>query len=83
MTPFSFHADQIKGSKLSNLKELRTKVSDHVYRSLFTFDPERRAIILSGGNKKGKDQKKFYKELTSQAETVFANHLKNIQGKLG
>ena len=75
------YVDQIKGSKISNLKELRTKVSGHVYRSLFAFDPERRAIILSGGNKKGKDQEKFYKLLISQAEAVFEKHIKNTIDK--
>ena len=75
------YVDQIKGSKISNLKELRTKVSGHVYRSLFAFDPERRAIILSGGNKKGKDQEKFYKLLIFQAEAVFEKHIKNTINK--
>lgn len=75
------YVDQIKGSKYNNLKELRTKVTGHVYRSLFAFDPERRAVILSGGDKKGKDQKKFYKRLITQAEVVFENHLKNMQQK--
>ncbi len=45
------YVDQIKGSKYNNLKELRTKVPGHVYRSLFAFDPERHAIILGGGDK--------------------------------
>ena len=77
------YVDQIKGSKFKNLKELRTKVSGHVYRSLFAFDPERHAVILSGGDKKGKDQDKFYKKLILQAEAVFEKHLKNIQNKEG
>ncbi|OQY43552.1 MAG: hypothetical protein B6240_12190 [Desulfobacteraceae bacterium 4572_87] len=73
------YVDQIKNSKLKNLKELRTKASGHVYRSLFAFDPERHAVILCGGDKKGKDPEKFYKKLILQAETVFEKHLKNIQ----
>ncbi len=75
------YADRIKGSKYSNLKELRTTVTGHVYRSLFAFDPERHAVILSGGDKKGKNQEKFYKRLIAQAEIVFETHLKNIQQK--
>lgn len=75
------HADQIKGSKYNNLKELRTKVPGHVYRSLFAFDPERHAVILGGGDKKGKNQEKFYKRLIAQAEIVFETHLKTIQQK--
>ena len=73
------YADQIKGSKYNNLKELRTKVTGHVYRSLFAFDPERHAVILSGGDKKGKNQEKFYKRLITQAEIVFETHLKNMR----
>lgn len=75
------YADQIKGSKFSNLKELRTKVTGHVYRSLFAFNPDRQAIILSGGDKKGKNQEKFYKRLIAQAEMVFEKHLKSFQSK--
>ncbi|SLM28491.1 conserved hypothetical protein [Desulfamplus magnetovallimortis] len=75
------HVDQIKGSKFKNLKELRTKVPGHVYRSLFAFDPERKAIMLSGGDKKGKNQDQFYKQLIAQAEVVFENHIKSLQNK--
>ncbi len=75
------YVDQIKGSKYKNLKELRTQISGHVYRSLFAFDPERQAVILSGGDKKGKNQDKFYKRLIVQAELVFDIHLKNFQNK--
>ena len=75
------YVDQIKGSKYNNLKELRTQIAGHVYRSLFAFDPERHAVILVGGDKKGKDQDKFYKRLIAQAEIVFDNHLKNLEGK--
>ncbi len=75
------YADKIKGSKFNNLKELRTKVPGHVYRTLFAFDPKRHAIILSGGDKKGKNQEKFYKRLIAQAEIVFETHLKTIQQK--
>ena len=57
------HVDQIKGSRYSNMKELRTKTSSKVYRSLFAFDPDRRAVILCGGDKKGKNQEKFYNQI--------------------
>jgi len=77
------YADQIKGSKYNNLKELRTKVAGHVYRSLFAFDPKRHAVILGGGDKKGKNQEKFYKRLIAQAEIIFEAHLKNMQQKQG
>lgn len=75
------YVDQIKGAKFSNLKELRTKVPGHVYRSLFAFDPKRQAVILSGGDKKGKNQEIFYKRLIAQAEIVFKAHLKTVRRK--
>lgn len=71
------YADRIKGSKIHNLKELRTRVPGHLYRSLFAFDPERRAVILCGADKKGKNQERFYKKLIAQAEAVFENLPKN------
>ena len=73
------HVDQIKGSKYTNMKELRTEIFGHVYRSLFAFDPKRQAVILSGGDKRGKNQEKFYKRLIVQADKTFKRHLKNIQ----
>ncbi|MBT3368835.1 MAG: hypothetical protein HN416_16945, partial [Nitrospina sp.] len=44
---------------------------------------ERNAVILSGGDKKGKDQEKFYKKLISKAETIFEKHLNKILRKKG
>ncbi|MCL2764552.1 MAG: type II toxin-antitoxin system RelE/ParE family toxin [Treponema sp.] len=34
----------MKGSKLSNLKELRTQTENHVLRVAFIFDKKRKAI---------------------------------------
>ena len=72
------YVDHIKGSSINNLKELRTRVAGHVYRSLFTFDPERKAVILCGADKKGKKQDRFYQQLISRAESIFEQHLKNL-----
>lgn len=75
------YVDQIKDSKIGNLKELRTKAFGHIYRSLFVFDPDRHVVVLCGGDKKGKDQDKFYKKLISQAEAIFEKHLKSIRNR--
>jgi hypothetical protein len=70
------HADTLKGSKkLSNLKELRPKTEAHVFRVAYIFDLERKALLLIGGDKKGKNQKKFYKDLIRQAEQIYAVYL--------
>ena len=68
------HADTLKGSKLSNLKELRAQTENHVLRVAFVFDEERKAILLIGGDKKGKDEKRFYRNLIKQAENIFRQY---------
>jgi hypothetical protein len=65
------HADTLKGSKLSNLKELRAQSLHHIFRIAFLFDTERKAILLIGGDKKGKNEKQFYRTLIKQAEEIY------------
>jgi hypothetical protein len=65
------HADALKGSKHSNMKELRADTKDQVLRIAFAFDPERSAILLVGGNKSGVGQKRFYKQLIKKADELF------------
>ena len=70
------HADTLKGSKkLANLKELRAKTDVHEFRVAYIFDPERKGLLLTGGDKKGKNQKKFYKDLIREAEHIYAAYL--------
>ena len=71
------HADTLKGSKLSNLKELRAQSVDSVFRIAFLFDEERKAVLLIGGNKKGKNEKRFYRNLIKQAEEIYQQYLDN------
>ena len=71
------HADTLKGSKeLANLKELRAKTDAHEFRVAYIFDLERKGLLLIGGDKKGKNQKKFYKDLIREAEQIYAAYLK-------
>ena len=70
------YADTLKGSKkFRNLKELRVQTEEHVFRIAFVFDPERNGILLTGGDKRGKNEKKFYKDLVSEAEKVYIGYL--------
>ena len=71
------HADTLKGSKLNNLKELRAQSVDSVFRIAFLFDKERKAVLLIGGNKKGKNEKRFYRNLIKQAEEIYQQYLDN------
>ncbi|UTC79115.1 hypothetical protein E4O04_09355 [Treponema sp. OMZ 799] len=65
------YADIIHGSKkIKNLKELRGRTSETVLRVSFFFDRERKAILLIGGDKKGVNEKKFYKDLIKRSEEI-------------
>lgn len=64
------YADVLHGSKYSNLKELRVKTTQHVLRVAFIFDVKRKGWLLIGGDKKGKNEKQFYKDLIKQAEVI-------------
>ncbi|WP_201532843.1 type II toxin-antitoxin system RelE/ParE family toxin [Psychrobacter ciconiae] len=45
------HADTLKNSKLTNLKELRIQHAGKPYRAFYIFDPKRQAVMLCGGDK--------------------------------
>jgi len=68
------HADTLKGSKLTNLKELRAQTENHVFRVAFIFDAKRKAVLLIGGDKKGKNEKHFYRNLIKQAEKIYRQY---------
>ncbi|OOH85487.1 diaminopimelate decarboxylase [Pasteurellaceae bacterium 15-036681] len=73
------HADTLQGSKYANLKELRIQSKKSVFRLFFIFDPIRQAIVLCGGNKKGKKEKLFYKEMIELAEKTYEEYLSEYQ----
>ena len=45
------HVDTLNGSDYANMKELRFKAGDGVWRVAFAFDPQRNAILLVAGTK--------------------------------
>lgn len=69
------HADTLSGSRHANMKELRFKAADGVWRVAFAFDPDRQAILLVAGDKSGVAQKRFYKTLITTADKRFNDHL--------
>ncbi|MDO6407059.1 type II toxin-antitoxin system RelE/ParE family toxin [Pantoea phytobeneficialis] len=73
------YVDTLHGSKLSNLKELRVQSDGRPVRGFFVFDPERKAIVLCAGNKKGRDEKRFYKEMIKTAESEYVRHLEKLK----
>lgn len=72
------YADTLKGSSHSNMKELRFNTKDGVWRIAYAFDPERRAILLVGGDKSGVSQKRFYKSLIKKADKRFSEYLEKL-----
>ncbi|EMJ85358.1 type II toxin-antitoxin system RelE/ParE family toxin [Leptospira meyeri] len=68
--------DTIKNSIHKNMKELRVQSSGNPYRIFFAFDPERRAILLIGGNKKGDNR--FYDKFIPIADKLFDQYLEDI-----
>jgi hypothetical protein len=63
--------DRIEGSRHHNLKELRVST----LRALFAFDPNRRAIILLGGDKRG-DWRAWYKRNIPIADDLYDDYLR-------
>lgn len=73
------YADTSQGSKYLNLKELRVQSKLSVFRLFFIFDPIRQAIVLCGGDKKGKKEKTFYKTMIALAEQTYDDYLSQFQ----
>jgi hypothetical protein len=71
--------DTLTGSRLPNLKELRVQYQGDPWRILFVFDPERQAILLVGGNKRG--NKRWYEKAIPLAEQRYKRHLENLEKK--
>ena len=70
------HADTLAGSKYSNMKELRVSANRAAIRIAFVFDPHRRAVLLIAGDKRGVNQKRFYRQLIAQADALYSEYLK-------
>jgi len=70
--------DTLEGSKHSNMKELRFRADDGVWRVAFAFDPERKAILLVAGDKSGTSSNRFYSGLIRRADDRFDDHLSRL-----
>ena len=68
-------ADRIKGSRHHHMKELRPRTSSGTeIRLLFAFDPERQALVLVAGDKRGV-WNKWYDVYVPIADDRFDDHL--------
>lgn len=61
------------------MKEMRFSIGREVWRFAFAFDPKRHGVILVGGDKAGKDQKRFSKQLIKVADKRFTAHLERLK----
>jgi hypothetical protein len=66
-------ADAIRGSRHSNMKDLRTQSGGKPLRTFFAFDPRRAAILLLGGDKR------FYDRMVRIADNLYDAYLKEIE----
>jgi hypothetical protein len=69
------HADTLNASRHPNMKELRFRADDGVWRVAFAFDPGRTAILLVAADKAGKKERPFYRRLIKLADERFDKHL--------
>ena len=75
------HVDTLEGSRYANMKELRFRADDAVWRVAFAFDPRRNAILLVAGDKSGVSEKRFYKVLIERADARYGRHLAKLKDK--
>jgi hypothetical protein len=71
--------DTLKGSRHSNMKELRFGAADGEWRVAFAFDPRRRAILMIAGDKSGGGEKRFYRQLIHKADARWDAHLARLK----
>lgn len=69
------YADTLKGSSFANMKELRINANRLAIRIAFAFDPERNAVILVAGDKRGVSEKLFYRRLIEKADRLYFEYL--------
>jgi hypothetical protein len=69
------YVDTLKGSKYPNLKELRVQAQGRKYRIAFIFTGDRICLLLMGDVKGGSEDKRFYKKLIAEAESLYEEYL--------
>lgn len=67
--------DTLKGSRHSNMKELRS-FGGHL-RAMFAFDPRREAIVLLGGDKRD-DWNEWYERNIPIADDLYDRHMESL-----
>jgi hypothetical protein len=68
------YVDTINKSKHKNMKELRVQNKKRLFRLFFAFDPDRNALLIIGGDKRG--DKRFYQRMIPIADEIYDRYLK-------
>jgi len=71
------HSSDVRQSRHSSMRELRSQCEGMPLRTFYAFDPRRVAILLIGGDKTGDDR--FYDVMVPLADRIYDNYLKEIQ----
>ncbi|MFY9748877.1 MAG: type II toxin-antitoxin system RelE/ParE family toxin [Acidobacteriaceae bacterium] len=71
------HVDVVRGSRHSNMKELRVQHRGRPWRILFAFDPRRMAYLILAGNKTG--DPRWYDVNVPIADAIYDRHLHEIE----
>jgi hypothetical protein len=67
------------GSQYANMKELRFDARGGVWRVAYAFDPKRKGILLVAGNKAGRSESRFYKQLIAKSDDQYRLHLERLK----
>ena len=71
------HSSGVNGSRHGRMRELRTQFGGRPLRTLYAFDPMRKAILLIGGDKTGNDR--WYDEYAPMADDLYDEHLEELR----
>ena len=72
----------VEKSKHGHMRELRIDTRGEAIRVFYAFDPDRRAIVLVGGRKRGQDRR-FYRQHVRRADTIYDRFLRERQMEKG
>lgn len=70
------HSSKVNGSRHGKMRELRIKASGRQLRVFYAFDPNRSAVLLIGGDKRGHDR--FYQTYVPRADKIYDEYLDQI-----
>lgn len=75
-------SSDVKSSRHGNMRELRITCAGAAIRVFYAFDPQRRAVVLVGGRKRGQE-KRFYREHVRRADAIYDEYLRQLRHQRG